>query len=65
MTKSPFDAKKTPLVFSTNDVSIVSTDSIAKNGAFYFFGAQASANFAYFAASAAFFSAFDIVARFA
>jgi len=39
--------------------------STAKIGKPYFFGAHASANFAYFAASAAFFSAFDIVARFA
>ena len=65
MTKPPFERKKTPPALSTSDVSIVLTDLIVKTGFFYFFGAQASANFAYFAASAAFFSAFDIVARFA
>ena len=65
MIKPPFGHKKTPPALSTSDVSYSLTDLIVKTGLFYFFGAQASANFVYFAASAAFFNAFDIVARFA
>lgn len=65
MTKSPFRHKKNAARLATSDVFVVSTDSTVKVDASYFFGEQASANFAYLAASAAFFCAFAIVAKFA
>lgn len=71
MAKSPRRRKKNAARLATNDVLIVKTVSIistiltAKISETHFFGAHASANLAYFAASAAFFSVFDIVARLA